>query len=165
MKAWPVRIAALIVFGVSFALPAIHMPGSGSGPQFFPGVMCAFLASVVAPGEVLSSPGKADLQSFLVVIGGLVNYFFLAILVLSFWRRLVRTRMVIGTLMLPCFVATWMFFAASKTTPLVGHYLWVASAILLMVPDMAALLFRSSPIAAKHEDTAAPTPSGRGSGA
>ena len=165
MKAWPVRIAALIVFAVSLMLLAIHMPGSGSGPQFFPGVMCAFLASVVAPGEVLSSPGKADLQSFLVVIGGLVNYLYLAILVLGFWPRLVRTRIVIGTLMLPCLVATWVFFAVSKSTPLVGHYLWVASCMLLLLPDMAALLFRSSPIAAKHEGTSAPTPSGRGSGA
>lgn len=145
MKSWLVRIAALVIFAVSFALPALRLGAEPPASQI-PGWTCAAFASIVGPKALVQSIGQSiRFEDVLTVIGGLVNYFFLAILVLSFWRRLVRTRLVLGALMIPCFIATWMFFASQKFTPLAGHYLWIAGAILIVVPDIAMLFAKSQP--------------------
>ncbi len=140
MKAWLVRIIALIVFAVSFALPAIRPPASGSAVQPIPGWTCALFASVTGPKALVQSLGQnIPTDDVLVVVAGLANYIFLAVLVLAIWPRLVRTRLIAGVLTLPCFIASWMFFSSQKITPLAGHYLWIAGAILILVPDLARL--------------------------
>lgn len=153
MKAWLVRIVALIVFGVSFALPAIRM-GTGASPQNqMAGWMCAVVASITAPKAMVQSLGQGvRIEEYLITVSGLINYLFLAILVLSFWRRLVRTRLVLGAIMDACIIATWIFFASSKITPLAGHYVWIAGAILIVVPDFANLFTKQHAVAASHAD-------------
>lgn len=137
MRSWLIRTAALVVFGVSFALPAIQLGDSVSPPNRLSGWACALFASITGPKALVQSLGqRIPFDDVLIVLSGLINYLFLAILVLSFWRRLVRLRLVLGAVMIPCFVATWMFFASSETTPLIGHYLWIAGAILIVVPDI-----------------------------
>jgi hypothetical protein len=163
MKSWLIRIAALIIFGVAFALPALRMNGD---TQPFMGWMCALIASVTGPKELVQSLGQGiHVEDVLIVLGGLVNYFFVAVLVLSFWRRLVRTRLIVGALMIPCFAATWTFFASQKIAPLAGHYLWVAGAVLLVVPDLVAALVRPSSAGMAQEDPDLPVTTHRGSGA
>ncbi|HWE87126.1 MAG TPA: hypothetical protein VG267_19425 [Terracidiphilus sp.] len=148
MKPWLIRIAALAVFAGSFALPAIRMAGSGPGNQPLRGWMCASFASILGPKALVQSLSHGvQSEGILISAGGLVNYLFLALLVLALWRRLVRTRLVIGALMLPCFIATWILFASTKTTPLIGHFLWIAGAVLLVVPDIVSL-FRKRETAA-----------------
>ena len=150
MKAWLIRILALIVFAVSFALPAIRPAGPdpasqtasqpGNAPQTIPGWTCAMIASTAAPKALAQSIGQGlNKEGVEVFLSGLINYLFVLILVLSAWRRLVRTRLVVGALMIPCLIATWMFFAAQKFTPLVGHYMWIGGAVLLLVPDVVAI--------------------------
>ncbi len=150
MKAWLVRIIALIVFAGSFALPAIRPPASGSAVQPIPGWTCALFASVTGPKALVQSLGQnIPTDDVLVVVAGLANYLFLAVLMLAIWPRLVRTRLIAGVLMLPCFIASWMFFSSQKITPLAGHCLWIAGAILILVPDLARLFWKQdSPAAA-----------------
>ncbi len=158
MKAWLIRIAALIVFGVSFALPAIRPADAGASAQPIAGWTCALFASILAPKALASSIGQGvQRDAILVPASGLVNYLFLFVLVLSFWRRLLRTRLIVGALMIPCFIGTWMFFSTSKITPLAGHYLWVAGAVLLVVPDLFGLFFKQSTAAGAASESAAPT--------
>lgn len=154
MKGWLVRIIALVVFGVSFALPAIRVNGS-SNPNQIAGWTCALFASGTGPKALVESLGQhVPLDDVLVVIAGLVNYLFLAILVLCSWRRLVRIRVVLGALTIPCFIASWMFFVSQKVTPLVGHYLWVAGAVLFVAPDMASLFRRARAGVTAAQETA-----------
>ena len=141
MKAWLVRIAALVLFGVSFALPAIRPATAGAAAQPIPGWTCAMFASILGPKALVQSIGQGVRpEDILIPVSGLINYLFLFVFVLSFWRRLVRTRLLLGALLLPCFVGTWIFFSISKITPLAGHYLWIAGAILLLVPDIVNLV-------------------------
>jgi hypothetical protein len=157
MKAWLVRIIALIVFAVSFALPAIRPPGSGAAPQPVPGWTCALVASVLGPKALVQSFGQGiSREAIAVVTSGLANYLFLVLFVLSFWRRLARIRLLFGTLYLFCFLASWIYFASAKTTPLVGHFLWVAGAFLFLVPDVVILIHQRRTAAA--EASAASTP-------
>jgi len=161
MKAWLVRIAALVVFGISFALPAVRLSGGGPGAEPIRGWTCAVFASLIGPKALVQSIGQGvRTEDVLIVISGLVNYLFLAIFVLSFWRRPVRTRLVAGALALLCLVATWAYFASSHTTPLVGHYLWIAGAVLILAPDLARLFSRRGAGAAADE-SAARAPAGR----
>jgi len=161
MKAWLVRIIALVVFGVSFALPAVRLSGGGPDASPIPGWTCAVFASILGPKSLVQSIGQGvRTEDVLIVVSGLVNYLFLAIVVLSFWRRLVRTRLVTGALMLACFVATWVYFATSHTAPLVGHYLWFGGAMLILVPDLAYFFSRREAGAAVQE-SAGRGPAGR----
>jgi hypothetical protein len=34
-----------------------------------------------------------------------------------------------------CMAATWWFFALQKVTPLIGHWLWIAGAVLVLLPE------------------------------
>lgn len=143
MKSWLVRIAALLIFATSFLLPAIRMANGVSPRDQIPGWTCALIASITGPKALLQSLGQPiPTEDVLIVLSGLVNYLFLAVLVLSFWRRLTRTRLVFGALMIPCFIDTWIFFASQKMTPLAGHYLWIAGAILIVVPDVVNLFLK-----------------------
>jgi hypothetical protein len=161
MKTWLVRILALVVFGVSFALPAVRLSGGSPGASPIPGWTCAVFASILGPKSLVQSIGQGvRTEDVLIVVSGLVNYLFLAIVVLSFWRRLVRTRLVVGALTLLCFVAAWFYFALSQTTPLVGHYLWFGGAILLLVPDLARFFSRTGAGTAVQE-SAGRAPAGR----
>jgi hypothetical protein len=83
-----------------------------------------------------------------VPVSGLVNYLFLAACVLSFWPRFTRTRIVLGALMLPCFAATWIFFVTSPAKPLVGHFIWIAACVVLLIPDAVNAVRRSARAAA-----------------
>lgn len=158
MKAWLIRIAALLIFAASFLLPAIRVANGAPPNDKIPGWTCALVASITGPKAFAQSLGQhIPLEDVLLVLSGLVNYLFLAVFVLSAWRRLVRTRLAIGALIIPCFIATWMFFASQKMTPLAGHYLWIAGAILMVAPDIVALTTKGRAGAANANESAAST--------
>jgi hypothetical protein len=141
MKAAYIRLAALVLFVVSYFLPAIQMGTSGPGSGPLAGWGCAFVASVMAPVALIKSLGQGvDTNELLIPVSGLVNYLFVAVCVLGFWTRFRRTRLVLAGLMLPCFAATWIFFASSKTKPLAGHFLWIGACVLLVIPDVVNAL-------------------------
>ena len=136
MKVAYVRLVAFALFVISFFLPAINMHSGGPGPGVIPGWTCAWFASLIAPIALVNSLGQGiHAEAIMLPASGLVNDLFLAICSLGFWPRLRRTRLVLAALMLPCFITTWVFFASSKTVPLVGHFLWIAACILVAVPD------------------------------
>jgi hypothetical protein len=141
MKALYIRLAALALFTVSYFLPAIQMGTSGPGSGPLAGWGCAFVASVMAPIALIKSLGQhVDGKELLVPVSGLVNYLFLAVCVLGFWPRFRRIRLVLGALMLPCFAATWILFASAQMKPLLGHFVWIAACVLLVIPDLVNAL-------------------------
>lgn len=155
MKPWNLRLLALLVFGVSFALPAVRLhqsqPSAPSNPiaDSIPGFYCAFLANYVAPAALLQSRGEAfTTEGGMVVLGGCANLLVAAILILSLWSRLVRTRLILVAATLPCCGAAWLLFAKEHFQPLIGHYLWVAGALLFAVPELLNLLRKPAPVAA-----------------
>ncbi|MGA7342307.1 MAG: hypothetical protein WBE72_24635 [Terracidiphilus sp.] len=81
-----------------------------------------------------SVTGPPPLGALLVAMSGWINPLILLLLALSFSRRLLVLRRVVGAIILLCMAATWTFFALEKLTPLVGHLLWVAGALLIVAP-------------------------------
>ena len=159
MKPWHLRLLAFLVFAVSFALPAVHVqtgqprvPG-GLDTSRLPGYFCAFIANYAAPSALIKSKGSGvTAESLQVMAGGCVNLFVLAILFLSMWKRLVWTRLVLLAATLPCFAATWMFFAKEHLSPLMGHYVWVAGALLFLLPEIVNLVRRPAKLTAANTE-------------
>lgn len=149
MKPWHLRLFAFLVFALSFALPAVRMQGSGQpapppgalDTSRVPGYFCALVADYLAPSALIESHGAgATAESYQVIAGGCVNLLVLAILFLSIWSRLVWTRLVLWAATLPCFAATWAFFAKEHLGALIGHDLWVAGTLLFVVPEVLNLV-------------------------
>ncbi len=138
MSARIIRVAAFALFAASLFAPAVQTADADRGPATLAGWECAFVASGTTPVALVRWPG-VDAKGLLVPVSGLINYLFLAVTILSFWPRFMRTRLVLEALMLPCFLATWWFFASSHTRPLVGHFLWVVSCVLIAFPDVSGL--------------------------
>jgi hypothetical protein len=144
---------------ISFFLPAVRSVHGAGGSLC--GGLCAAIASVAAPKALLTSLGhKLRTEEILIPIGGVVNYLFLAISVLSIWRRFVRIRIVLGLVMFPCFAAAWMYFAISHMAPLVGHHIWIVACILIVFPDAVSAVRVTRPNATTPHDASGRIPAG-----
>jgi hypothetical protein len=128
------RLLGLGVFVLAFFLPAVSSPEPGA--TVFPGWKCASIALT----EINALFGKAvtgtpSFEVILVVLSGWINLLIALVLCCSFSRKLVILRRILGGLILICMGATWMFFSLEKVSPLIGHYLWIAGALLILAPD------------------------------
>jgi hypothetical protein len=149
-----IRLVGIVVFGISFLLPAVQLEPNGPGPRQAPmrGFLCAEFATMMAvstPLSIVRTHGAGlDEKSILLPLTGLVNPLVLIYLILCIWQKLVRTRLVFAALILLCFIATWMLFAQASIAPLIGHFLWVAGAAALFVPDVFSLVRKRPTVAA-----------------
>jgi hypothetical protein len=126
------RILGLCVFVIAFFLPACR---AGSYDNF-KGWECAqqtlgaFLALFGKP-----NPEMPFYIALLVALSGLINPIILLIFSFSLWQRFVLPRRILAMAVLACMAATWTFFVLWKLTPLIGHYLWIAGALVILAPD------------------------------
>jgi hypothetical protein len=133
---WIVRLLGFCVFAAAFFLPAVRAGGSNPEAVEFPGWKCASVALT----ETVALVGKSGVErpSFevlLVILSGWINPLVLLVLCFSFWQGLPVVRRVLAVLVLLCMAATWTFFSMQKVTPLIGHYLWIAGALLILLPE------------------------------
>ena len=130
------RILGLCIFAAAFFLPAVKGGAPDSDGPVFAGWKCASIAL----SETNAVIGKSvhwppPLEAVLVAMSGWINPLLALILLLSFWRKLRIVRMVFGAVILLCMAATWTFFVLEKVTPLIGHVLWIAGALLVLAAD------------------------------
>jgi hypothetical protein len=130
----------LCVFVASFYLPAVRGAGTGPGNGPLAGWMCAMVA-LAATGGIFHSAAAAtegkDLPGIIcLILSGWVNPLMLMYLMFSIWRKLVRIRRVLAVAILICFAATWFFFFKAPMTPLIGHFAWVAGALMILAGDL-----------------------------
>ncbi|HEY1766557.1 MAG TPA: hypothetical protein VGG26_02830 [Terracidiphilus sp.] len=143
---WALRLLGFCIFVWAFFLPAIRA-GSGTSAIVFDGWKCASIAATETVALFGKSAGGApSFEVLLVAISGWINPLVPLLLLLSFARSLLVVRRVLAVLVLLCIAATWTFFALQKATPLIGHMLWIAGALLVAV---SASVNRSVPGPAK----------------
>jgi hypothetical protein len=147
---WAVRLVGFCLFVLAFFLPAIRA-GQGASAVVFPGWKCASVALT----ETVALVGKSGVESpsfevLLVIFSGWINPLVLLLLGFSFSEALLLRR-ILAVLVLLCMAATWTFFALQKVTPLIGHFLWIAGALLILVPALIRVRGRlpGGPIAEK----------------
>jgi hypothetical protein len=127
--AWLIRVVGLAVFAVAFLLPALAPPDAAP----FIGWKCASIA-FSAPFSFLHGQ-SFDLDIVLVSISGLLNAFLFIYVLLSFFKRLKLVRWVFIGLIFISMLSTWDFFARKHCTPLMGHFLWIAGAVIIILPE------------------------------
>jgi hypothetical protein len=140
------RAVGIAVFVVAFFLPAVRDPHTTSGPVSLPmsGWMCATVAISASAGILhLASgtmQGKDILGMLCLILSGWVNPLVLLYLFFCIWRKLVRIRRVLAVAILVCFAATWVFLVKAPMVPLIGHFLWVAGALMILFGGVAGLI-------------------------
>jgi hypothetical protein len=131
---WVLRIVGLGVFVLAFFLPAVSAGAPGAEATIFPGWKCASIALSETVG-LFGKSASPSLALVLVVFSGWMNPLVGLILLSSFFSVLRTLRRVLGILVILCMAATWTFFVLQKVTPLMGHWLWIAGALLILAPD------------------------------
>jgi hypothetical protein len=135
--AWVCRILGLCVFVAAFFLPAIRSGAAGPDAVIFPGWKCASVALSMTTalfGKTVS--GGPSTAVLLVAMSGWINPLIVLFLLFCVAARLRMARAIVAVVILLCMGATWSFFALQKVTPLTGHYLWIAGALVILLPEV-----------------------------
>ncbi len=131
------RVVGLSIFVWAFFLPAVRNGAAGDpASAVFPGWKCASVAlnlNMALFGKAVK--GAPPITACLAAMSGWINLLILIDLALSFWRRALVVRRIAGVLVILCMAATWTFFAVETLTPLLGHFLWIAGTLLILLPD------------------------------
>jgi len=139
------RILGIAVFVIAFLLPACRLGPDAPGSNIFPGWKCASVAlteTTALFGKAVTWPIPEPVV--LVVLSGWINPIILLVLILSVVPRVSIVRRFMGVIVLISMVGTWVFFAQEKLTPLIGHFLWIAGAILILLPEVLTARQRSA---------------------
>ena len=129
------RLLGLGIFVLAFFLPAVSAGGTGDAATVFPGWKCASIALSEMVG-LFNKSVSPSLVVLLAVFSGWINPLIVLVLLTSFFSKLRILRRILGVLIVLCMVATWTFFVLQKVEPLLGHWLWIAGAVLILAPDV-----------------------------
>jgi hypothetical protein len=138
-----VKIVGVVIFIAAFFLPAVRSPGTGPGTNPMVGWSCALVAAAATGGIFhLDSAwqGKDAVGAICLILSGWVNPLVFFYLLFSIWARFVVIRRVLAVAILICFAATWVFLFKAPMIPLVGHFVWVAGALMILVGEVALLI-------------------------
>jgi hypothetical protein len=131
---WVLRVIGLGIFVLAFFLPAVSAGGTGAAATVFPGWKCASIALSEMAG-LFNKTEPPSLVVLLAVFSGWINPLIVLVILSSFFSKLRVVRRVMGVLIVLCMAATWLFFVKQKVEPLIGHWLWIAGALLILAPD------------------------------
>jgi hypothetical protein len=121
------------VFIAAFFVPAVRDGGPlTTASNIFKGWECAKIAlSANFQQDTFTSSG------FLVAMSGWINPMVLAYLAFTLARRFTRARRILAIAILICMVATWVYFATEHLVPMIGHWMWIAGALMMLAAELA----------------------------
>src|SRR6478752_8049506 len=124
-----VLLVAMVVFAVSFFLPAVFFSGLGPGGMI--GYMCAYV-TLLSPwsSDGLKDIGTQPLAYFTVLFSGLINPVFLVSVVLLRRPRAQKAARILRILFLLMLPACWFVFVSHNMYPGPGYFLWTAAMIV-----------------------------------
>jgi hypothetical protein len=127
-----IRVVGLAMFVVAFLLPAVL----GEGATVLSGWKCASIATSESLTLFLKpGAGHHEFIEYLAAFSGWINPLVGLTIVASPIRPLLILRRIFGILVVLCIGATWVLFAQEKIAPLIGHFLWVAGALIVFIPE------------------------------
>lgn len=127
------QMLGFCIFVAAFFLPACRDSGNSNFfTNTYPGWECAKIAISAA-----FQKDSYESWSFLAVVSGLINPLIVIYLVFSFFPRLKRVRRSLAVAVLVCMVATWAFFGIAHLVPLIGHFMWIAGALMILAGEVA----------------------------
>jgi hypothetical protein len=135
--------AGLVLYAVSFIMPAVTDVGDYRGNEPLPGYFCAWITVDILLGAFHGISRTASAGDLLMVAIGLINPLALVYLVLvpirNSYVESIRRAVSITTL---CLIpTTWIYFVIYKVSVEIGHIAWVLGIAVMMIPEY----FRPSP--------------------
>jgi hypothetical protein len=130
---WIALLAGIVLFAVSFILPAVKEVSAGPNSQGVPGFTCATLTLEMPwSKDGLSILHESPLRYFSILLSGWINPAFLVtlglVLIKPRWRPTIVLRYVV-TLM---FVFCWIVFYQVHLYPRQGYFLWMFGILLAL---------------------------------
>lgn len=129
LLAWGIRILGLAVFAVAFLLPAVGLDAHDEHPLM--GWKCASIALTMP----FSKEATFNLDVILVAMSGWLNFFVLLYLVFCLFKKLKVVRWGLVGVSAVSMISTWVFFGRQHYIPLMGHFLWIAGALVIFLPE------------------------------
>jgi len=134
------HLVGLCIFVAAFFLPAVRdgEPVTSSS-NIFKGWQCANVAlSATFQLDTYKSSG------FLVALSGLINPMILLYLGLNLAPKFRKACRFLALAIVLCMAATWTYFAIEHLVPMVGHFMWIAGALLILAAEVVGREQRSS---------------------
>jgi hypothetical protein len=130
------RIVGVAIFAAAFLLPACREAGPVNAfTNTFKGWECARITFTAA-----FEKDSYESWNFLAVMSGLINELILIYLAFSLFPRFKRVRRSLAVAVLVCMAATWAFFVISNLVPLIGHFMWIVGALMILAGEVAGRL-------------------------
>ena len=127
-----VRVLGFFIYVTAFFVPACKDPGGSAfrNQDVYLGWFCAAVTVMnTFSRDVWTS------KDCLSILSGWINPLILIYLVLLIRPRFVwQRRIVAGTIVVFMF-ATWIYFALAPLVPLIGHFMWIAGALMVLAGE------------------------------
>jgi hypothetical protein len=133
---WIALLAGILMFAVSFILPAVSQSGSSTG---IPGIVCATnTLRVPWTKDGTSLLHQAPVQFFSILLSGWINPLFLVSLLVI----LIKPRWIVVSLLRYAvtlmFIACWVVFYQIHLYPRQGYFLWMFGILLALYSNLFA---------------------------
>ena len=129
-RAMKLFYVGLVMYGISFLLPALSMGGAG-----IPGWTCAWTSLWVWGNAAgLVEPARTGLR--LTAFGGLINLATIAHGFLSIRNRAPGIRLALALTILLSVPPMWLSLLLCDLSPYIGHALWITGCILMISRDL-----------------------------
>lgn len=130
-----IRVVGFLMYAFAFLLPSVREsvpPGALVPPsQIYKGWFCAFVTLMNTFGQ-----GVWESKDCLAVLSGWINPLILIYLVLQLGHHLVWQRRLVAALIVAFMFLTWTYFVLAPLVPLVGHYLWIVGALMILSGEL-----------------------------
>ena len=126
------RTLGLAIFILAFFEPAVR----AGETTVLSGWKCATIAATESM-TLFGKPGQGQHQfvEYLVAFSGWINPLIVLVILGSPVRVFLIVRRIFAVIVALCMVGTWVLFSEQHIVPLAGHFLWIAGALLVIVPE------------------------------
>jgi hypothetical protein len=127
-----IRVIGLAIFVIAFLEPAVRVEET----TVLSGWKCATIATTESM-TLFGKPGPGHHQfiEYLVAFSGWINPLIVLVLLASPVRVLRILRRFLAAIAVLCMAATWVLFAQQHILPLIGHFMWIAGALIILIPE------------------------------
>jgi hypothetical protein len=131
---WIALLAGIVMFAVSFVLPAVSQSGSSAG---IPGFVCATdTLRIPWTHDGVSLLHQAPGQYFSLLLSGWINPLFLVSLLLILIKPRWRLSIWFRYLVTAMFVCCWIVFYQIHLDPRQGYFLWMFGILLALYSNL-----------------------------
>ena len=127
-KSEKVLLIALLIFTVSFFLPAIRI--SGGSPQTIAGYRCAHFTLVYPwTSDGMKELSSTPVEYFAILLSGWINPLFLISTLLLRRKNVGKLTRTLRIVVICLFPACWVVFATEHVSPSIAYFIWKAAMV------------------------------------